>query len=277
MHCPAARALSRPNVFCDVEVMSDDRLLISLCTYNERENLADLIAEIHAHAPQAEILVVDDNSPDGTGALAEELAAADSRIHVKHRAGKLGLGTATLAAFEYAIAEDYSLLLNMDADFSHHPRYLPAILAGMAAADVAIGSRYVPGGDVVGWGWKRHFMSNCVNIYARWLLGLKTRDNSGAFRCYRVQKLRELDFSRIRATGYAFQEEILYRLRRIGCRFVETPIVFEDRRYGSSKINMREAYAAVWVIFVLGLDRLRGVPVARVPVPAEVNSPAAKC
>lgn len=243
--------------------MTDDRLLISLCTYNERENLADLIAEIHEHAPQADVVVVDDNSPDGTGDLADELAAADSRIHVEHRAGKLGLGSATLAAFEFAMAADYTYLLNMDADFSHHPRYIPELLGCMPEADVTIGSRYVAGGDIVGWGFKRHFMSRGVNLYARVLLGLSTSDNSGAFRCYRVAKLRELDFSAIRATGYAFQEEILYRLRRIGCRFVETPVVFEDRRYGSSKINMGEAFAAVGVIFLLAIDRLRGVPVTR--------------
>jgi dolichol-phosphate mannosyltransferase len=137
----------------------------------------------------------------------------------------------------------------------------------MPTADVTIGSRYVSGGDIVGWGFKRHFMSRSVNLYARLLLGLSTRDNSGAFRCYRVAKLRELDFGQIRATGYAFQEEILYRLRRIGCRFAETPVVFEDRRYGSSKINMGEAFAAVGVIFQLGLDRLRGVPVTRIAPP----------
>jgi dolichol-phosphate mannosyltransferase len=233
--------------------------LISLCTYNERDNLAALICEIHVHAPQADVLVVDDNSPDGTGILADEAADTDSRIHVLHRAGKLGLGSATLAAYEYAIEHEYAFLLNMDADFSHHPRYISSLLECMDAADVAIGSRYVTGGSIVGWGFKRHFMSRCVNLYARLLLGLKTRDNSGAFRCHRVAKLRELDFTKIRATGYAFQEEVLYRLSRVGCRFKEFPIVFEDRRYGRSKINIREALVALWVIFLLAIDRLRGV------------------
>ncbi len=243
--------------------MNNERLLISLCTYNERENLAKLIREIHAYAPQADVLIVDDNSPDGTGELADEAAAADSRIQVLHRTGKLGLGSATLAAFEYAIQHDYTYLQNMDADFSHHPRYLPDLLDRIRTADVVIGSRYIAGGSIVGWGLKRHLMSRCVNVYARLLLGLKTRDNSGAFRCHRVAKLRELDLTKVRATGYAFQEEILYRLNRIDCRFAETPIVFEDRRYGRSKINMREALAALWVIFLLALDRLRGVSVTR--------------
>ena len=248
--------------------MTDGRLLISLCTYNERENLADLVAGLQAHATKAAVLIFEHNSADATGASADELAAADPRIHVMHREGKLGLGSATLAAFEYAVEAGYEFLLNMDADFSHHPRYIPAIMDCMSHADVAIGSRYVPGGDVVGWGFKRHFMSRGVNFYARSLLGLKTMDNSGAFRCYRVAKLQELDFGKIRATGYAFQEEILYRLSRIGCRFAETPIVFEDRRYGSSKINMWESVTAVWVIFRLGIDRVLRVPVARDTTPA---------
>ncbi len=239
----------------------DEQPLISLCTYNERQNLADLIAAIFEQVPQADLLVVDDNSPDGTGELADEIAAADSRVHVLHREGKLGLGSATLAAFGFAIDRGYTYLLNMDADFSHHPRFIPDLLACMERADVAIGSRYVPGGGISGWSIKRHFMSRCVNIYARLMLRLKTRDNSGAFRCYRVSKLREVDFDKIRATGYAFQEEILYRLSRLGCRFAETPIQFEDRRHGSSKINLRESVVAVWVIFLLSLDRLRGVPV----------------
>jgi dolichol-phosphate mannosyltransferase len=148
-------------------------------------------------------------------------------------------------------------VLNMDADFSHHPRYLSAILAAMSDADVVIGSRYVAGGGVQGWGALRHFMSGGINWYARLMLGLKTRDNSGAFRCYRAAKLRDVSFDQVRARGYAFQEEILYRLKRVGCRFTEVPIVFEDRRYGTSKINGREAATALWVIFRLGIENCR--------------------
>lgn len=243
--------------------MTGERLLVTLCTYNEAENLVQLIPEIHQRAPQADILVIDDNSPDGTGRLADEMAARDSRIHVLHRTGKLGLGTATLAGFRYAIEKDYDYVLNLDADFSHHPRHIPELLALMETADVAIGSRYVPGGGVVGWGLRRHFMSQGVNWYARLLLGLKTHDNSGSFRCYRVSRLAELDLDRIRARGYAFQEEILYRCRRIGCRFAESPITFEDRRYGQSKINMKEAVSALFVILRLGWENVRGLPVRR--------------
>jgi dolichol-phosphate mannosyltransferase len=240
-----------------------DRLLVTLCTYNERENLGEIIPEIFRFAPHANILVIDDNSPDGTGQLADELAAQDSRVHVLHRAGKLGLGTATLAGFAYAIEQGYDLLINLDADFSHHPRHLPALLECMSRADVAIGSRYVVGGGVVGWGLKRHLMSQGINWYARLLLRLRTKDNSGSYRCYRIAKLRELDLSNFRARGYAFQEEVLYRCRRIGCRFEETPIMFEDRRYGESKINLREVIEALRVLLVLGWDNVRGVPVTK--------------
>lgn len=245
--------------------LSPRRLLITVCTYNERENLPLLIPEIFAHLPDAEILTIDDNSPDGTGQLAEEFAAGNSRVHVLHRTGKLGLGTAILAGFRYAMEQNYEFVLNMDADFSHHPRYLPGLLELMDRCDVAIGSRYVPGGCAVGWPFTRRMMSRGINLYARLLLGLRTRDNSGAYRCYRVSKLRELDLHLIRARGYAFQEEILYRCVRVGCRLEETPILFEDRLRGQSKINYREVVTALWVIFVLGLDRLRGVRVTMLP------------
>lgn len=243
--------------------MSSEKLLVTLCTYNERENLPPMLAEIHTQVPHADILVVDDNSPDGTGTLADEAAARDPRVKVLHRAGKLGLGTAILAGLQYAIDHDYTYVINMDADFSHHPRHLPALLECMSNADVAIGSRYIKGGGVVGWSFKRHFMSQGINWYARLFLGIPARDTSGSYRCYRVAKLRELDLGRFRARGYAFQQEALYRCRRVGCRMQETPIVFEDRRFGSSKINLREVYSALWVIFRLGMDRATGVPVTK--------------
>lgn len=243
--------------------MSESRLLVTLCTYNERENLPLIIPEVHRHAPHAEILVIDDNSPDGTGQIADDLAANDSRIHVLHRSGKLGLGTATLAGFQFGIERGFDYLINLDADFSHHPRYIPALLACMDRADVAIGSRYVAGGGVTGWGLNRHFMSRGINLYARILLGLSTRDNSGSYRCYRVSQLARLDLTKFRARGYAFQEEVFYRCRRLGCRFEETPIQFEDRRYGQSKINLREVFAAFWVIFRLGIDNICRVRVEK--------------
>ena len=234
-------------------MMPGATLLVTLCTYNERENVAALVPEIWRFAPEADILIVDDNSPDGTGTLADDLASRDARVHVVHRPSKSGLGTATLSALRYAVEKGYLLVINLDADFSHPPRFIPALLAGMDRADVVIGSRYVVGGGVVGWGLKRHFMSRAINWYARILLRLPTLDNSGSLRCYRVARLAQLDLGRFFARGYAVQEELLYRLRRIGCRFEETPIVFEERRHGSSKINLREGLIALWVMLRLAL------------------------
>ncbi|HAW32500.1 polyprenol monophosphomannose synthase [Gimesia maris] len=241
------------------------RLLVTLCTYNERENLELLIPEIHKYLPSAAILVIDDNSPDGTGEYAKELKKTDSRIHSIHRSGKLGLGTATIAGFQYAIENHYDLVLNLDADFSHPPRFMPDLVEATKTADVAIGSRYIPGGKIEGWGPKRYFMSGAVNWYSRLLLRLKSRDCSGSFRCYRVPKLAEIDFALIRARGYAFQEEILYRCRRVGCTFKEVPFTFEERRFGSSKINLREAFSALWVMLVLGIDNCLGKRVRTLP------------
>lgn len=239
------------------------RLLITVCTYNELENIRLLIPQLRTVAPDADILVIDDNSPDGTSDAVAEFSASDDQVHLLKRAGKLGLGTATVEAFEYAMNGSYDQLLNLDADFSHDPKYIPAIREAAETADVVIGSRYVEGGDVVGWNLKRHFMSRSINLYARLLLGLSTRDNSGAFRCYNMHKLATIDWDRSVARGYAFQEEVLYRCKRVGCTFAETPIVFEDRRFGVTKINKWEVIAALWVIFRLGVERILGVPVAK--------------
>ncbi len=237
------------------------RLLITVCTYNEVENIRLLLPELRAVAPHADILVVDDNSPDGTGDAVREIAATDSMVKLLHRPKKLGLGAAKVQAFRYGIEHGYDLLLNLDADFSHSPRHIPAILSLSEETDIVIGSRYIKGGGVVGWNLRRHIMSRCINVYARLLLGLKTRDNSGSFRCYSVARLAEIDWDRTMAKGYAFEEEVLYRCQRIGCRFAETPITFADRRFGVTKINWKEAVMAVWIIFRLGLQRLRRVPV----------------
>jgi dolichol-phosphate mannosyltransferase len=234
-------------------------LLVSLATYNEVDNLRPLVAEIRQFASDASILIIDDNSPDGTGALAEELARSLPAIFVLHRAGKLGLGTAMLEAMQYAIDHGYEFFLNLDADFSHPPRFIPDLLAGMRDHDVMIGSRYIKGGGVEGeFNFKRKFMSTGINLYARLLLGLKTRDNSGSFRSYRVEKLARIDLKRVRSRGYSFQEEILFWCRQVGCRMGETPILFENRRAGVSKINKGEALEALRIIFGLGIDRILG-------------------
>jgi dolichol-phosphate mannosyltransferase len=239
------------------------KTLITVATYNEIENLPKLVEEVFRYLPDADLLVIDDNSPDGTGRWCDQRAAGDPRLHCLHREGKLGLGTATIAGMKYGIEHGYRYVLNMDADFSHQPKYLPDFLAGMEPADgkpvdVMIGSRYIPGGGVEGWPLRRHFMSRGVNLYARWLLGLSPKDCSGAFRCYRTELLARLDFAAIRSRGYSFQEEVLWHLKRLGARFGETPIVFIDRREGASKIDARESVVALWIILRLGLKNLTG-------------------
>lgn len=235
------------------------RTLISTATYNEQENIRELIAEILETVPDAHVLVVDDASPDGTGALVDACAARDARVHVIHRAGKLGLGSAILEALRFAIREDYELMVNMDADFSHPPADLPRLLEAMSSADVVIGSRYVPGGGVVGWGFRRRFMSSMINVYSRLLLGLRVRDSSGGFRCYRISRMREIDLDRILSRGYSWQEEFLFYCQRAGCRIREVPITFHDRRSGSSKVNLREAAAALGILSATAVRRLPGL------------------
>jgi dolichol-phosphate mannosyltransferase len=242
------------------------RTVVTLCTYNERENIAKLVPQVLEALPSADILVVDDSSPDGTADVVRQLMAANPRIKLLLRVKKEGLGAATLAGFQWAIDHDYDFVINMDADFSHHPRFLPALAGCMQTADVSVGSRYVPGGGISGWSRSRHFMSQGINWYSHVLLGLKTRDCSGAYRCYRISKLRELDFRKIRSRGYAFQEEFLYRCTRIGCRVVETPIVFEDRIIGQSKINLAEIVRSLRDLFLLGLDGIRETSVTRDPL-----------
>lgn len=235
--------------------MKPPSLLITLCTYNERDNLVRLIPAIHQVVPHADIVVIDDNSPDGSGELVDELARQDHRIHAIHRTGKLGLGTALLTGLQYAIDRQYDLVLNLDADFSHSPESIPKLLAAMEGADVAIGSRYVEGGGVEAWPLRRKLMSRMINGTTRWALGLSLRDMSGSFRCYRVSQLARLDFSRIEARGYAVLQELLFRLHHLGCQMVEVPITFKDREAGESKINWREMVAAVGMIFRLARER----------------------
>jgi dolichol-phosphate mannosyltransferase len=229
-----------------------------MATYNEGENLVPLIREIHAVLPDADVLVTDDNSPDGTGQLADQLASADPRVHVLHRQGKQGLGTAILLAMRYAIDQNYDFFVNIDADFSHPPRYLPAMLAGMKRQDVMIGSRYIPGGGAVDWPLSRRCMSKGINLVVRLLMRLPATDCSGGYRCYRVAKLRQTDLTQLLSKGYSFQQEVLYRCFRAGCRIGETPIIFENRKAGSSKVNPREALRSMSILVWLGLKAMFG-------------------
>jgi dolichol-phosphate mannosyltransferase len=238
---------------------AEPRILVSLATYNEAGNVAALVGEIHKFVPRADVLVIDDNSPDGTWKIVEELGQADSRIRLLRRPGKLGLGTALLAAMKYAMEHDYDYLQNMDADFSHPPRYLPGILAGMSKYDVMIGSRYVAGGGTENWPLPRRVMSKGVNLLVRFLFRMPVKDASGAYRCYRVSKLRETRLDKVRSRGYSFQQEVLFRCHKAGCKLGEYPIIFENRRAGSSKVNRKEAVRSISMILYLGVRNFFGL------------------
>jgi len=224
--------------------------LIIIPTYDERENLRAIASRIHEVVPEVHLLVVDDNSPDGTGEVADDLAAKDERIHVLHRPGKMGLGTAYVEGFRKGLAEGYDLLWEMDADFSHDPRYLPDMLAAMDnGADLAIGSRYVPGGGTENWGLRRKVLSKGGGVYARMVLGVPIKDLTSGFRCYRREVLERISLSEVRAEGYAFQIEMAYKTFKAGFRVEEVPILFVDRRVGKSKMSggiVWEAVLGVW-------------------------------
>ncbi|HUL58570.1 MAG TPA: polyprenol monophosphomannose synthase [Anaeromyxobacteraceae bacterium] len=227
------------------------RAVVCLPTYDEAENVGPVTAAILEAAPGVDVLVIDDNSPDGTGRLADEIAAREPRVNVLHRPGKQGLGRAYLAGFAWALERGYDLVLEMDADFSHHPRYLPAMLAAARDADLVLGSRYVPGGGTVNWGVGRRLLSRGGSLYARAILGVKVRDLTGGFKCFRSEVLRAIDLGSVECSGYAFQIELTYRAIRRGFRVAEVPIVFEDRRVGQSKMSRRiviEALRKVWSI-----------------------------
>ncbi len=227
------------------------RALICLPTYNERENLAAIVAAIHAAVADVDVLVIDDGSPDGTGLLADALAAEDPRVKVLHRARKEGLGRAYLAGFAWALERGYPLVLEMDADFSHDPRHLPALLEAARTADLVLGSRYVPGGGTVNWTLGRKLVSRGGSAYARAILGVSVRDLTGGFKCFRREVLEALDLASVECSGYAFQIELTYRALKKGFTVVEVPIVFADRRVGRSKMSRRivlEAMRKVWTM-----------------------------
>lgn len=224
--------------------------LIVVPTYNERENVQGIAARLFAALPAAELLFVDDNSPDGTGALLDDMAAAQPRIHVMHRAGKLGLGTAYREGFAWGLARGFGYLFEMDADGSHDPKYLPQMLAlAEDGADVVVGSRYVPGGGTQNWGIGRKLISRGGSFYARTILGVDVRDVTAGFICWRRAALEAIDLSTITSNGYSFQIEMKYRALRKHLRVIETPILFVDRRVGQSKMSraiVAEALLKVW-------------------------------
>jgi dolichol-phosphate mannosyltransferase len=227
-----------------------ERALVIIPTYNERDNLPKIVPLVLEQDPRLEVLIVDDNSPDGTGDLADELAAATGRVHVLHRSGKLGLGTAYVAGFRWALENGFDYIFEMDADFSHDPRHLPTFLAEIADADLIIGSRYLNRRvTVVNWPMSRLMLSYFANVYARRVTGLRLWDSTGGYKCYRRAVLAAIDLDQVRSNGYSFQIEMSFRAWRMGFRIKEITITFADRNVGRSKMSggiVREAVLMVW-------------------------------
>ncbi len=249
--------------------------MVVIPTYNEADNLADLVRELLGlDVPDLHVLIVDDASPDGTGELADRLRERyPGRMHVIHRPGKLGLGTAYVTGFRYALEQGASFIVQMDADFSHSPSYVPRLLAPLSEYDVVIGSRYVPGGRLdERWSWWRYLLSWWANsVYTRLILGIRVRDATAGFKAWRRETLEEIDLSRIRSNGYVFQVEMAYVTEKLGFRVLEVPIYFEDRRIGRSKMTVPVKLEAAWRVWELRwryrhLQRI-GHPAVTTPAP----------
>ncbi len=235
------------------------RTLIVTPTYNEKDNLPQFIEAVRGAAPDADIMVVDDNSPDGTGQIADAIAAKDSHVRVMHRAGKQGLGTAYIQAFTKGLGEGYERFLEMDADLSHDVRYLPSFFRAMDdGADVVIGSRNIPGGGVEGWGIGRHFISKGGSIYSRTILGLGVKDLTSGYKAFTRRALEAIDLEGVRSNGYSFQIEMTFRAVLRGMKVTEVPIVFVDRRAGQSKMSRKIFVEAIGVVWKLRADALTG-------------------
>ncbi|ANF31330.1 dolichol-phosphate mannosyltransferase [Leifsonia xyli] len=234
------------------------RTLVVMPTFNERQNLEPLAARLRTAVPEAELLVVDDSSPDGTGELADALAAADPAIHVLHRATKDGLGAAYRAGMNWALDHGYEVIVEMDADGSHRPEELPRLLAAIADADVVLGSRWVPGGGTVDWPLRRRILSQGGSLYARVALGVPAQDVTGGYRAFRAEALRRIHYEGVVSRGYCFQIDMLRRSYREGLRVTEVPITFQERTYGTSKMSgaiVAEAIARVTLWGIAGLPR----------------------
>ncbi len=229
-----------------------ERALVIVPTYNESDNVTRIVPQILEQDPQIEVLVVDDNSPDGTGRLADEMAERDQRVHVLHRPGKQGLGRAYLAGFQWALERDYAYIFEMDADFSHDPKHLPEFLAAIPDKDIVLGSRYRDGKvTVVNWPMSRLMLSYGANIYARAVTGMNLGDATGGFRCFRREVLQAIPLEKVRSNGYAFQIEMSYRAWKRGFRIGEIPIVFHDRTEGESKMSKGIVREAIWMVWRL--------------------------
>jgi len=235
-----------------------ERVLVVVPTYNELKNLPQIVPEILRQDPRIEVLVVDDGSPDGTGELADRMGEEDGRIHCLHRTTKEGLGKAYLAGFHWALERDYDFIFEMDADFSHDPKYLPQFLAAVEDADLVIGSRYKTGVNVINWPMSRLLLSYGANIYARWITGLPLTDSTGGFKCFRRSVLATLELDRVESNGYAFQIEMSFRAWKRGFRLKEIPIVFVDRVEGQSKMNKKIVREAIWMVWWIRLRSILG-------------------
>jgi dolichol-phosphate mannosyltransferase len=235
-----------------VERRRRERAVVIIPTYDERANIERIIDCVLTRDPCLDILVVDDASPDGTGQLVDAIAAVNPRVHVLHRAGKLGLGTAYVAGFRWALERDYAYMFEMDADFSHDPAHLSEFLVAIQDADVVLGSRYRRGRvTVVNWPMSRLILSYAANLYVRWVTGLQLDDSTGGFKCFRRKVLESIDLNAVKSNGYAFQIELSYRAWKRGFKIVEIPIVFVDRTEGTSKMSKRIVREAVWMVWRL--------------------------
>ncbi len=223
--------------------------IVVIPTYNEAENIELLIKEIHKNVPEMDILIVDDNSPDGTAQIVENLMNEDKRIHLIKRAGKMGLGTAYCEGFKYSLDRNYEVICEMDADFSHDPAELKNFLINFPEYDLIIGSRYIVGVNVVNWPLSRLILSYGANLYTRIITGMPVKDATGGFKCFRASKLKEIDLDTIKSNGYGFQIEMNYRMWKNGARIKEIPIIFVDRRSGVSKMNKSIVYEAIFLVW----------------------------
>ncbi|MBI5191214.1 MAG: polyprenol monophosphomannose synthase [Nitrospirae bacterium] len=235
------------------------KALVIIPTYNERDNIETIVADILSRAEGIEVLVVDDNSPDGTGRLADEMAAKDPRVHVKHRAGKLGLGSAYIEGFKYAISKKYDYVFEMDADYSHDPAELPNFLAAVKDADVVVGSRYVGGVRILNWPIKRLMLSYGASVYTRTITGLKLIDCTSGFKCFRREVLESIDLDRVHSDGYSFQIEMSFLCQNKGYTLKEIPIVFTERAQGHSKMNKGIVFEALAVVWILKIKAILGL------------------
>lgn len=227
--------------------------LIIIPTYNERENVERLVQALFDLNREIEILIVDDNSPDGTGEIADRLAARDQRVHVLHRPGKQGLGSAYIQGFKFALNRGYDLIFEMDADFSHDPSYIPHFLESIQDCDVVLGSRYIQGVNVINWPMTRLLLSYFANLYTRIITGLPIKDATGGFKCFRGEALRAVDLDQVRSDGYSFQIEMTFKCWKKGFRICEIPIIFYERQKGHSKMSKKIVHEAVWMVWRLRL------------------------